>query len=132
MDAGSAARAWADTWSRAWPARDADAIADLYAPGAAYRSHPFRQPMAGRSGAREYALSVFGEEEDIKCWFGDPIVSGRRAAVEWWAAFRSGGKQWTLAGTSVLRFAADGKVAEHCDYWVMDEGHREPPSGWGR
>ncbi len=133
MDVASAARVWAGTWSRAWPAKDADAIAELYAADAAYRSHPFRQPMTGQSGARGYALSAFAEEEeDIECWLADPIAAGTRAAVQWWAVFRSEGKQWTLAGTSVLRFAADGKVAEHWDYWVTDEGRREPPAGWGR
>ena len=132
MDVDSAARVWADTWSRAWPAKDADAIAGLYATHAAYRSHPFRQPMRGPVGARDYALSVFTEEEDIECWFAAPIARADRAAVEWWAVFRSESKQWTIAGTTILRFAADGKVVEHCDYWVMDEGRREPPPGWGR
>jgi ketosteroid isomerase-like protein len=31
MDAQTSARRWTDTWSRAWPGRDAEAIAALYA-----------------------------------------------------------------------------------------------------
>jgi len=126
------ARVWAQTWSLAWPRKDADAIASLYAPGASYRSHPFRMPKIGPGGAKEYVLGAFAEEDAIECWFAEPIAAGDRAAVEWWAVYRWEGKEWTLAGTSVLRFAADGMVAEHTDYWVMDEGRRLPAPGWGR
>jgi hypothetical protein len=45
-----AAERWARTWERAWPTKDADAIAALYADGAAYRAHAFRDPEPG--GAR--------------------------------------------------------------------------------
>ena len=131
MDVKAAARIWADTWTRAWPAKDAGAIAELYADGSVYRSHPFRAPKTGPAGAREYALSVFAEEEDVECWFAEPIVHGGRAAVEWWAVFRQKGVDRTLAGTSILRFGADGKVAEHRDYWAEGEGRRLPPPGWG-
>jgi len=44
MDAETAARRWADTWSRAWPQRDAEAIAALYADTAVYRSTAFGEP----------------------------------------------------------------------------------------
>jgi ketosteroid isomerase-like protein len=125
------ARGWAQTWSHAWPRKDVDAIASLYAPSAAYRSHPFRAPKIGPAGAREYVQWAFAEEEAIECWFAEPIASGDQAAVQWWAVYRWEAKDWTLAGTSVLRFASDGKVAEHTDYWVMDQGRRLPPSGWG-
>jgi ketosteroid isomerase-like protein len=45
MDAEAAARAWVEGWSSAWPARDAGAVAALYAEGAVFRSHPFREPQ---------------------------------------------------------------------------------------
>lgn len=127
-----AARKWASTWSQAWPAKDVDAIAALYSEAAAYRSHPLRDPYRGPHGAREYVVTTFADEDAIECWFGDPMTSGQRAAVEWWAAFRSENKEWTIIGTTVLRFDEDGKVGEHCDYWVMEEGRRKPPPGWGR
>jgi hypothetical protein len=38
MDAKAVAQRWADTWSRAWPQRDAEAITALYADTALYRS----------------------------------------------------------------------------------------------
>lgn len=43
MDAAAAARRWADTWERAWPAADVAAIACLYAADAVFFTHPFRE-----------------------------------------------------------------------------------------
>jgi ketosteroid isomerase-like protein len=131
MDAESAARAWAEVWSRSWLAKDAEAIAEMYTEDAVYLSHPFRRPHLGRAGALEYASTAFEEEEAVECWFGEPVAAGNRAAVEYWAILLSEGKELTLAGTTILRFAQDGRCEEHRDYWTMDEGRREPPEGWG-
>jgi hypothetical protein len=132
VDAEAAARAWIDGWSRAWPAKDEDLVASLYAPDASFRSLPFREPHLGARGAREYARSAFEDEDDIRCWFGEPIVSEERATVEYWATLIEGGKEVTIAGVALLRFASDGKVADQRDYWAIADGRREPPDGWGR
>ena len=121
------ARRWRDAWAEAWPRRDVDAIAVLYRSGAAYRSHPLRPA----SEPRAYLERVFAEEDAIECWFGDPLVAGHRAAVEWWASYREAGEDITLAGTTVLRFGADGLVTEHVDYWVVGSGREPPFPGWG-
>ncbi len=129
IDARSAARRWAETWERAWPPRDAAAIADLYADDAAYRGHPLHAPVDG--GARAYTAAQFAVEEGIECRFGEPIVDGDRAAIEWWASWIEEGKEITLAGTTVLRFDASGLVVEHLDYWVAGDGRVAPFEGWG-
>jgi hypothetical protein len=41
------------------------------------------------------------------------------------------GQQITLAGTSLIRFDADGKVLSQWDSWNQADGRIEPPSGWG-
>jgi nuclear transport factor 2 (NTF2) superfamily protein len=128
MDTHAAARAWIDAWQEGWPTQDVDRIASRYEPDAPYRSHPFRDV----STAREYVTQAFTEEELVRCWFGDPVVDGDRAAVEYWAILRSpDGKDVTIAGSAHLRFDRDGLVAEHRDYWVQRDGSVEPPSGWG-
>ena len=66
----------------------------------------------------------------MECWFGEPIVSGDRAAVEWWGTWVESGGRITLAGTSVLRLDADGLVVEQRDYWNEVEGRSEPYDGW--
>ena len=128
MDTAAAVRRWIDEWLQAWPAADVDGVAALYKEDAPYRSHPFRDAET----ARAYAARAFQEEELVEARFGGPIVEDDRAAVEYWAILRSpDGKELTLAGMVNLRFAPDGRVAEHREYWDMQEGRREPPPGWG-
>jgi SnoaL-like domain len=121
VDAEAAARAWVEGWTKGWSSSDADAIGALYAEGAVYRSHPFREP---EKSARDYALRAFADEELVECRFGEPIVVRDRAAVEYWAILSSEGDQETLAGIALIRFGADGRVVEQRDYWSMEPGRR--------
>ena len=75
---------------------------------------------------------AFGDESEVRAWFGEPIGPGDRAAVQWWAALREAGEEVTLVGSSALRFDGDGLVTEQHDTWHMNPGRREPPMGWGR
>jgi len=129
MDAAAAARAWIDAWSRSWRELDAERLEPLYAADAVHRSHPFREPGNPIAYAR-WALSE--EEGEPEVWMGEPIVSGDRAAIEWWASVIEHGKQTTLAGTSIVRFADDGLVVEQHDYWGQTHGRVPPWDGWGR
>jgi len=124
-----AVRRWIEAWERGWPARDVDAIAGRYRDDAPYRSHPFREVDTARS----YLERAFGEEDLVEARFGEPVVAGERAAVEYWAVLRSPTEgDVTIAGASFLRFADDGRVVDHRDYWTQTEGARAPSSGWGR
>ena len=42
------------------------------------------------------------------------------------------GKMWSFAGTSVVRFSPDGRVAEHIDHWDAAQNFYErlPVIGW--
>ena len=124
MEATAAARRWADVWSRAWPRADTDAIAALYADDAVFYSHPFRE----RQTPAEYVAWAFGEQAAAECRFGEPVAADDRAAVDWWAVItdRDGSRQ-TVAGTSLLRFDADGLVVEQRDAWADEAGRRELP-----
>ena len=117
MDAGTAARRWVDGWLRAWPKRDVSGIAELYTDDAVYSSHPFRPPDTARS----YAVRAFGEEDLVQAWFGEPVVSGDRAAVvavqppeQLLDALGDGGgilrpREHAVALVDELRYAADGR-----------------------
>jgi hypothetical protein len=122
--ADDAARAWAETWSRAWPAADVEAICALYASDARFYSQSLREHELPRS----YVERVFADQARAECRFGAPIVAGDRAAVDWWGVIedRNGGVE-TIAGTSLLRFAGDGKVVEQRDAWGSAAGHVDLP-----
>jgi hypothetical protein len=126
VDIAAAANRWADTWRRAWPERDAEAIVALYSETASYRALAFREAERPRG----YLERVLAEASEIECWFGEPIVSGDRAAVEWWGSWVEDGKTLTLAGTTVLRFDDDGLVIDHRDYWNEVERRERPYAGW--
>jgi hypothetical protein len=132
LDVSAAAKRWADTWKRAWEAKDTKAIVALYHPDVVFSTQPFRTPYQGRAGVREYLSQAFAEEEEAQVWMGEPVVGVDQAAVEWWAGLREHGVETTLAGTSVLGFDADGLVIEQRDAWNQAEGRRDPPQGWGR
>jgi ketosteroid isomerase-like protein len=132
IEATDAARRWAAVWKSAWEARDTDAIIALYHPEAVFSTQPFRTPYLGQAGVREYVSQAFAEEQDVRAWVGQPVVDGDRATIEWWAALTEKGAEITLAGTSVLKFDADGLVTEQRDTWNQAEGRREPPNEWGR
>jgi hypothetical protein len=87
-----------------------------------FYSHPFRP----QQGLREYVAWAFADETAAECRFGEPVVDGARAAVDWWAVLtlRDGSLQ-SLAGTSLLRFGADGLVVEQRDAWNEAEGRHE-------
>jgi hypothetical protein len=115
METRDAAERWREVWARGWRAGKGDEIVGLYAEGAYFQSHPFRDAQA----PADYILPTLAEEESAECEFGEPIVDGGRAAVEWSAEtkLRDGGTE-KLAGVSLLRFDEDGLVVEQRDFWA--------------
>ena len=132
MDALAFARTWADAWARAWRTHDAQLVASRYADDADFRSLPFREAATGGTGAAAYASWAFADEAEARCWFSEPRIVGEdRAAVEYWAISTArDGSVETIAGVSLLRFAPDGLVVEHRDYWNATDGAAEPYEGW--
>lgn len=130
VDVAAAARRWAEVWTRCWPAQDPEPIVALYAEGAKYRALAFREPDLGLSGVHRYLTENFEVEEGVECWFGEPLVDGNRATVEWWASWTENGEPVTLAGATVLRFDDDGQVVDHRDYWNQQARRSPPYAGW--
>lgn len=133
MDVEEFARSWVRGYSAAWSRRDPEGVAALYADDCVYRSLPFRDPHLGRAGVLDYTRATFGREMDADFWFGAPIASGDRAAIEYWAVIlEAGGTIASLAGTVVLRFDGSGRCVEHRDTWALEEGRHSPYDGWDR
>jgi SnoaL-like protein len=104
-------------WERGWRDHDVERIDALYADACVFRSAPFRATQV----PREFVEWAFSDEESAEVRFGDPIVEGERAAVEWNAVSTlKSGEVERLAGVSVLRFDADGLVVEECGYWQSE------------
>jgi hypothetical protein len=123
---------WIAAYGRAWVDRDPDAVVSLFTEDAVYRSSPFREPHVGSAGIRDYWTRATSTQEELDLRFGDPVVEGRKAVVEWWAIMRDEDAWITLPGALLLRFAADGRCEELREYWHLEDGKHEPPPGWGR
>ena len=111
-----AARRWAETWQRGWNELDAASVVALYADDCRlFLSHPFRS----HEPPREYVERALADTEWAEPWFGEPLVDGDRAAVEWSAEtkLKDGGTE-KLAGVSLLQFNLDGLVIEQRDFWA--------------
>jgi hypothetical protein len=118
VETANAARRWADAWRRGWATLDPSFASELYAPGARFVSQPFRpaeEPVV-------FIERAFAEEEWADPWFGEPIVEGDRAAVEWYARMREDGRDVTISGVSLLRFDSDGRCIEQRDTWAIADG----------
>ena len=121
-ESSAAARAWVDVWQRAWTIGDAELLTPVYADDAVHYSLPFRE----RGRPQDYVAWVFGEQAEAECRFGEPIVHADRAAVDWWGVITGkDGSVETVAGTSLLRFGADGRVVEQRDAWAAEPGRNE-------
>jgi len=114
METREAAERWRRAWARGWHAHEAEPILELYAEGAHFQSHPFRDPQPPRN----YIVPTLAAEAWADCEFMEPVVDGERAAVEWRAEVRlkDGGTE-RLAGVSLLRFDPNGLVVEQRDFW---------------
>jgi hypothetical protein len=123
---------WLDAYRLAWENRDADAVVPLFSHGALYRSHRFSEPNVGREGIAGYWRRATDPQENVRVRFGEPIVQGERAAVEWRTTAATEGKPRTIAGCLFLRFNADGLCEELRECWHTTDGAFEPPDGWGR
>jgi ketosteroid isomerase-like protein len=116
-----AVQRWIDAWLNGWRALDPEPIVAVYAEDCFFLSQPFREPQS----PREYIEWALAEEEWAEPWFGESIVDGDRAAVEWRAYVRENGRDVTLAGTSLLRFRNDGQCVEQRDAWAVADGRVE-------
>jgi hypothetical protein len=105
VDVQSAARRWAETWERAWPAKQSAEIAALYHEAASYRSSPFREaeaggasPVARRDGLSKPAFHrLLGGELalDVRQGKADPrgdwaVTNNHRRYVDFTSAAGSG------------------------------------------
>ncbi|MFC4061297.1 nuclear transport factor 2 family protein [Planomonospora corallina] len=131
MDVHEAALRWTRVWTSGWADKDIEAIVGCQAEDGVHWSTPFGAPHRGRAGLREYLQGAFASEiEPTRARFAAPVVQGDHAAAEYWALCRYDSGPLTISGCTLLRFDADGLVAESRDYSYVTPGHRPFPFGW--
>jgi hypothetical protein len=131
---------WMQGYLKAWEARDADAVVQLFTPSGVYQSIPgvSSQTFVGRKAIHKYWFDVTRPQSRIHGTQGIPIVSGNRAAIEIWVTFRDpvynprGNHMITLLETNVVTFVKGGLASKNVEYWNIIMGVHSPPPGWGK
>lgn len=124
-------RSWLEAYGKAWRLGDDELVHSLFTEDAIYRSHPLRDPLQGPNQIGDYWRQVTATQANLDLRFGEPVVSGHRMAVEWWATMHDEGEWVTIPGCLVLAFAPDGRCRQLREYWHVESSRVSPPAGWG-
>jgi hypothetical protein len=124
---------WLRSYGTAWEQADAEVVATLFSDDATYRSHIFKEPHRGRDGVRAYWERATSTQENVTVSWGSSLVAGARVVVEWWTTMRDleDDVEITLPGVLLLNFGHDRRCRSLREYWHLQEGVLDPPSGWG-
>jgi ketosteroid isomerase-like protein len=91
---------------------------------AAYFRDPFNE-VRGLAAIQRIFDHMFENLDDVRFVFRDEVVDGGGAFVSWDMGFRvrrwKAGGRIEVHGASHLRFAPDGRVSYHRDYWDTGE-----------
>lgn len=84
---------------------------------------PFND-LLGIAALRRVFEHMFATLDEPKFVVLEIVAEGDRAWLTWDFHFRRRGRRqaWRIHGATRLRFAADGRVAEHIDYWDAAAG----------
>src|SRR5262249_61687719 len=92
----------------------------------------FREPDPGSEAIRQYWQRGAGTQREVAVRMGRPIITDNRVAVEWWTTMIDPDEgEITLPGCLLLRFASDGRCQDLWEYWQVQPGRQDPPTGWG-
>jgi hypothetical protein len=86
----------------------------------AYFRDPFNE-VRGLPAVQRVFHHMFESLEAPRFLVRDAFAEGEQAFLTWDFVFRRGGREHSIHGSSHLRFAPDGKVKYHRDYWDAAE-----------
>ena len=92
---------------------------------------PFNDVRGADAMARVFR-HMFANVRNVRFTVHHALASEDTGLMSWRFQGILSGKPWSFEGTSVLRFAPDGRVAEHIDYWdaATEFYERFPVIGW--
>jgi len=98
---------------------DAERIGEFYAADATFRD-PFNDVRGSAEIARVFR-HMFDQLADCRFLIAETVIGDNGVMLVWDFSFRirswRPGETQTIHGVTHVRFAADGKVAYHRDYW---------------
>ncbi|ABM93191.1 nuclear transport factor 2 family protein [Methylibium petroleiphilum] len=101
---------------------DLPRLGEIYTEGALFKD-PFNE-VEGQAAVQAVFAHMFDALDDPRFVVRDVIVQGDQCLLTWDFLFRFRRYRYelqTVRGASHLRFAADGRIAQHRDYWDAAE-----------
>jgi hypothetical protein len=92
-----------------------DMLGDVYSPGVEFRD-PLHQ-VKGLAAIRDVFEQMFRQLGELVVEVKDAHGDERTGFLLWEMRYRFRGAERAIAGTSHLRFAADGRVTSQTDHW---------------
>jgi limonene-1,2-epoxide hydrolase len=99
-----------------------ESVADVeryYAPDAFFKD-PFNE-VTGVEAVRRVLAHMFDQVAAPRFRVLERWQDAHGAMLTWTLEFRLRGASWTIRGATHLRFAADGRISYHRDYWDAAE-----------
>jgi ketosteroid isomerase-like protein len=105
-------------------------IDSLYAADA-YFCDPFNE-VRGAPAIKAIMLHMFDSLEQPRFVVSERLVDGKQAFITWQFLFRIRGRAMTIDGSTHFRFADDGCINFHRDYWdaAGELYEKLPVIGW--
>lgn len=97
-----------------------DAFPTFVAPNVHFKD-PFNE-VHGIEHMRTVFEDMFTHVADLRFDIHHRLSDGDVTLIEWTLGGRLMGRVWQVDGASRLRFASDGKLIEHIDYWDAASG----------
>lgn len=106
-------------WYATLDAESLEEIGAYYAPHAFFKD-PFNE-VEGVEHIKNIFVHMFATTENPHFVFQDLMEDQNQSFVTWYFHFSLKGKQYTINGSSHLRFNQQGLVTYHRDYWDAAE-----------
>ena len=93
---------------------------NLYYDNAVFFKDPFNE-INGINHVKKIFKEMFLKLEDPRFVFLETIEQGKSAFLTWDFIFKIKGKQFSIHGSSHLKFNDENKIIYHRDYWDVGE-----------
>ena len=127
-------------WAAAWNAADADAMADLFTPGATYEDLAFQVAFTGREAIAQWVSITSGAIPDAHVKIDDAFRTGDRIAVRWTftgtpeavGEVQASGESFTVPVVTLMELDG-GRIARVTDAYNLADVLRQiglPAGSW--
>jgi ketosteroid isomerase-like protein len=110
-------------FKRARERRDVDAMLELFAPDAEYRTHPFADPLEGAVAIRAHWNEAAADQAHVEFDVERVWVSGRTVLASWHGAqtLRTTGGRVRVRGFSTVELDGSGAITRMRDWPLQRE-----------